>query len=186
MKAAARDRDARASRGLRASRCRARRSRDRNDAGARRHAIDQHGAGAAFAESAAVFRSVQFEIVTQHVEQCGVGRGIDIMVLPLTVRRIVLRVCSLGPGCAANVARDAFAKIPFVYKRASWRSRHAACCPLYEQGAEANEFLFGNGDFCRSGRLTGFRAARRIVRIRTIYLAAKTGYDRSRPSQACS
>src|SRR4030081_813311 len=31
------------------------------------------------------------------------------------------------------------------------------------------------------GRLTGFEAARRIVRIRTIYPAARNGYDRGRP-----
>src|ERR1700750_3174089 len=36
---------------------------DRNDAGTRREAVDQDGAGAAFAEPAAIFRSVQFEIV---------------------------------------------------------------------------------------------------------------------------
>ena len=34
---------------------------------------------AAFAEPAAVFRSVQFEIVAQHVEQRGVRRGVDVM-----------------------------------------------------------------------------------------------------------
>ena len=53
---------------------------DRNDAGARRDAVDQHGAGAALAEPAAIFRTVQFEIVAQHVKQGGVGRGVDVMV----------------------------------------------------------------------------------------------------------
>ena len=54
-------------------------ARDRDDAGARRDAVDEHGAGAAFAEPAAVFRSVQFEIVAQHIKQRGVGSGADVM-----------------------------------------------------------------------------------------------------------
>ena len=41
---------------------------DRDHAGARGDAVDQHRAGAAFAEPAAIFRSVQGEIVAQHIE----------------------------------------------------------------------------------------------------------------------
>src|SRR3984885_7958584 len=52
---------------------------DRDHAGASRHAVDQHGASAAFAEATPVFRSVQFEVVAQHMEQGGVGRGTDLM-----------------------------------------------------------------------------------------------------------
>jgi len=38
-----------------------------------------------FAEPAAVFRTVQFEIVAQHVKQRGIGVSVDIVDLPLTV-----------------------------------------------------------------------------------------------------
>jgi hypothetical protein len=40
-------------------------------------------------------------------------------------------------------------------------------CSVYEQRCGAVEVLFGNGDFRFDGRLTGFRGARNIVRIRT-------------------
>jgi hypothetical protein len=53
---------------------------DRNDAGTRGNAVDQHRAGAALAEPAAIFRAVQFEIVAQHVEQGSVRRGVDVVV----------------------------------------------------------------------------------------------------------
>ncbi len=67
------------------------------DAGPRRDAVDQHRAGAAFAEPAAVFRSVQFEIVAQHVEQGGVRGGGDVMDPAVDRRRIVLCVISVVP-----------------------------------------------------------------------------------------
>src|ERR1700744_1012199 len=51
---------------------------DRNDAGACRDAADQYGAGAALAEAATIFRSVQFEIVAQHVKQGSIGSRFDV------------------------------------------------------------------------------------------------------------
>jgi hypothetical protein len=52
---------------------------DRDDAGTRRDAVDQNGARAAFAEAAAIFRPVQFEIIAQHMQQCRIGSGSDIV-----------------------------------------------------------------------------------------------------------
>jgi hypothetical protein len=40
-------------------------------------------------------------------------------------------------------------------------------CPVCEQSWQANELLFGSGGFRFLRRLTGFRRARNIVRIRT-------------------
>jgi hypothetical protein len=48
------------------------------------------------------------------------------------------------------------ARITFVYKRASRPFRGAARCPLYKQRCEANEFLFGNGDFSLPRALDSF------------------------------
>jgi hypothetical protein len=50
------------------------------------------------------------------------------------------------------------ARITFVYKRASRPFRGAARCPLYKQRREANEFLFGKGDFSAPGPLDRFPA----------------------------
>src|SRR3981189_136152 len=52
---------------------------DRDHAGARCDAVDEYGAGPAFAEPAAIFRSVQFKIVAQHVEQRGLGVSVDVV-----------------------------------------------------------------------------------------------------------
>lgn len=41
----------------------------RDHAGARRHAVDQHGTGAAFAQAAAVFRAVERQIVAQYQQE---------------------------------------------------------------------------------------------------------------------
>src|SRR5207247_11057656 len=46
---------------------------DRGDAGTRRLAVDEHGAGAALREPAAEFGAVERQIVAQDVEQRGVG-----------------------------------------------------------------------------------------------------------------
>ena len=76
---------------------------DRDHAGARRDAVDQHGAGAAFAEPAAIFRSVQFEIVAQHIKQGGVGRGVDVMGFAVDGQaHRALRHAPLKPRCAAK------------------------------------------------------------------------------------
>jgi hypothetical protein len=58
-------------------------------------------------------------------------------------------------------------KIPFAYKRASLPFRSETICPIYEQPRQAIEFLFGSGPFQLRQRLTGFRQARKIVRIQT-------------------
>jgi hypothetical protein len=62
-----------------------------------------------------------------------------------------------------------FTKIPFAYKRASAPFPREAGCPVCEQTRQANELLSGSGVFRLRGRLTGFRRARNIVRIRTKY-----------------
>jgi hypothetical protein len=46
-------------------------------------------------------------------------------------------------------------------------SQHQTCCPVYEQGCGSIEVLSGKGTFRLEGRLTGFRRARKIIRIRT-------------------
>lgn len=53
---------------------------DRNHAEARGDAVDQHGAGAALAEAAAIFRSIEFEIVAQHVKQDSIRRRVDVAI----------------------------------------------------------------------------------------------------------
>jgi hypothetical protein len=73
-----------------------------------------------------------------------------------------------GPGAALNP----FGKIPFAYKRASGPFRRETVCPVYEQGCEATELLFGSGVLCFAGRLTAFRRTRNIVRIRTKFPVA--------------
>src|SRR3977135_29253 len=52
---------------------------DRDNAGPRHDAVNEYGTGPAFAEPAAVFRSVQFKIVAQHVEQRGLGVSVDVV-----------------------------------------------------------------------------------------------------------
>jgi hypothetical protein len=47
--------------------------------------------------------------------------------------------------------------------------RAGTLCPFYEQGG----LLFGSGRFGFNGRLTGFRGARNIVRVRTKFPAAQ-------------
>ena len=109
---------------------------DRNRAGPRGDAVDQHGARAAFTEPAAIFRSVQLEIVAQHVQQGGVGSGFDIMSPAID-----------GQAHRGGAPLNPTAKITFVYKRASRACRTAARCPIYEQGSEANASLCGSRDF---------------------------------------
>ena len=52
---------------------------DRDHAGTRCDAIDQHGARSTFAKPAAELWSVQFKIVAQHVKQRGIGGRLDMM-----------------------------------------------------------------------------------------------------------
>jgi hypothetical protein len=52
-------------------------------------------------------------------------------------------------------------------------------CPVYEQHAQAIEFIFGNGNTASKRSLTGFLAARNIVRIQT-NIAATQIYDAPR------
>ena len=98
---------------------------DRDHAGTRGDAVDQHGAGAALAEPAAVFRAVQCEVVAQHVEQRGVGRGRDLMGLAVDGQTDRALASCFPPTVVAlqTAALNASARIPFVYKRASWAVR---------------------------------------------------------------
>ena len=50
---------------------------DRDDAGKHRLAIDDHGAGAALAEPAAVLGSIELKILPQHIQQRGLRVGVD-------------------------------------------------------------------------------------------------------------
>ena len=143
---------------------------DRDHAGARGDAVDQHGAGAALAEPAAVFRSVQFKIVAQHVKQRGVGRGVDVMdpAIDCQADRGLRHAAGSGSdGCVANIASKPLRRYRLHTNVQAWRSRGETACPVYEQTRQATEFLFGSGVFRFRRRLTGFRSARNIVRIRT-------------------
>jgi len=88
-------------------------ARDRDHASPRRHLIDQHGAGAAFAKTAAEFGAVQFKIIAQHVEQGGVRRGanvVDPAVHPEADRGLRHEKIFRSERCAAriewNLAKD--------------------------------------------------------------------------------
>src|SRR5262245_55377199 len=56
---------------------------DRRHAGAYRLAVDQHRAGAALRQAAAILGAVELEIVTQDVEQGRVGLGLDRVAYPV-------------------------------------------------------------------------------------------------------
>src|SRR4051812_22044773 len=127
---------------------------DRDHAGARGAAVDQHRAGAAFAEPATIFRSVQGEVVAQHIEQCGIGRGVDIAGLAVDGQaHRALRHAPPKTSLRCKLRAGRPGKIPFVYKRASAPYRAAARCSLYEQGCEANELLCGKRGFWPPGPL---------------------------------
>jgi hypothetical protein len=68
-----------------------------------------------------------------------------------------------GEVIALQTSLKRFPKIPFAYKRASgpFPSKPAAWF------INSDEFLFGRGSFRGERRLTGFRGARKIIRIRT-------------------
>src|SRR5258708_37037758 len=112
-------------------------ARDRDHAGPRRDAVDQHRAGAAFAKPAAVFRSVQFEIVAQHVKQRGIGIGADV-VDPAVDRqadrglRHGLRSSPDGLRLA-NVALNPPQRYRLYTNVQAGGFCPAAPCPLYEQ-----------------------------------------------------
>ena len=52
---------------------------ERRLAGACRLAIEQHGAGATHAFTAAVFGSCEAEVLAENVEELGIGRNVDLM-----------------------------------------------------------------------------------------------------------
>ena len=158
-------------------------ARDRDDAGARRDAVDQHGAGAAFAEPAAIFRSVQFEIVAQHIEQRGIGRGVDLMdpAIDRQADRGLRHDRVPAPAFALqNVTSNAFEDTVCIQTCKPGVPPLMPCCPVYEQTGEANGLLFGSGLLRAQGRLTAFGRARNIIRIRTRCPAAAM---RSRPPE---
>jgi len=62
----------------------------RRHAGASSRAVDQHRAGAALRQAAAVFGAIELEIVAQHVEQRRVRLGIDRARRPLTFRLMAI------------------------------------------------------------------------------------------------
>src|SRR5205814_6120240 len=127
---------------------------DRDHAGARGDAVDQHRAGSAFAETAAIFRSVQSEVVAQHIKQCGVGRGVDIAGLAVDGQaHRALRHAPPKPSLRCKLRAGCFRKIPFVYKRASRAIPRCSTCLLYEQSSKANEVLCGKSGLSWRGRL---------------------------------
>ena len=132
---------------------------DRDHAGTRRDAVDQHGAGAAFAEAAAVFRSVQCEIVAQHVKQRGIGRGVDVVnsAVDGQADRALRHDRGLAPAVALqNVASN----LPAGYRLyTNVQAGHAPCkipCPVYEQTCEANCAFNRQRRFSRAGALDSF------------------------------
>src|SRR6185312_1712146 len=145
---------------------------DRDHAGACGHAIDDHGAGAAFAEPAAEFRPVQFKIVAQHIEQRGIRCGGDVMNPAVDGQANRGLRHAPAPWCAANFAH----RPPERYRlHTNVQARHAR--PARRRGNRhvAARFLHGAGRQIRAcpasfqprSRLTAFRPARKIVRVRT-------------------
>ena len=148
---------------------------DRDHAGARGDAVDQHRAGAAFAEPAAVFRSVQFEIVAQHIKQRGIGRGVDVMdpAVDCQADRDLRHARWFhSDGCVANTASKRLRRYRLY---TNVQAGHSAAKPLARFMNSARRqlsLLFGSGVFRPRRRLTGFRRARKIIRIRTMPAAA--------------
>jgi hypothetical protein len=66
-----------------------------------------------------------------------------------------------------QTSHQSLAKIPFAYKRASAPACGETGCPVYEQLAGQIAVLIGSGAFSVLRRLTGFREAGKIIRIRT-------------------
>lgn len=94
----------------------------RDHAGAGSYTVDDHGACAAFAESAAELWAVQLKIVAQYVKQRGVGRGADIMdpAVDRQANRLLRQTHRQCPICCVAKGRQCLcATITFVYKRAS-------------------------------------------------------------------
>jgi hypothetical protein len=63
-------------------------ARDRGQAGARRGAVDVHGAGAALAHAAAVLGADQAERVAQGPQQRRVGFDVDRLLFPVDVQGV--------------------------------------------------------------------------------------------------
>src|SRR5262245_46712964 len=132
---------------------------DRDHAGTRGDAVDQHGAGAAFAEPAAIFRSVEFEIVAQHVEQSGVWRGVDV-VIPAVHGQ------AHRAGAPLALCKDCENTTVCVQTCKPLMPRRSAMPGLWTRAAGKPRFYSAAGSFRPPCRLTGFGPARRIVRIR--------------------
>ena len=64
---------------------------DRQRAGAGRLAVDQYGAGAAFAEAAAEFRTAETEVVAQEEQQRRLGLAGNLMARAVDAKREALR-----------------------------------------------------------------------------------------------
>src|SRR5258708_3002870 len=145
-------------------------------------AVDQHRAGAAFTEAAAVFRSVQFEIVAQHVKQRGIGVSVD--VVHPAVDSQADRGLRHAAGSRPLVALQNIAINPCEDTVCIQTCKPAvpseAVCPVCKQDARAIELLFGNGLFSFQTRLTVFRHARNIVCIRTKCPAGEIRYYEGR------
>jgi hypothetical protein len=161
---------------------------DRDHAGARRDAVEQHRAGAAFAKTAAIFWSVQGEVVAQHIEQCSVGRGADIASFAIDGQaHRALRHAPLSLRCAANYALDASGRYRLCTNVQAARSRAAARARFMNRATRQMRYYAASRAFRGRGRLTAFPSARNIIRIRTKCRAARKRL-RSAPSrpQACS
>jgi hypothetical protein len=74
---------------------------------------------------------------------------------------------------ALQTPRLTLAKIPFAYKRASAPFRSEITARFVNRHTRQIASLIGSGVFRRQRRLTGFRCARNLVRIRTNCPAAR-------------
>src|SRR5580693_2082396 len=136
---------------------------DRNDARARGLAVDQHRAGAAFAQAAAELRPVQFEIVAQHMEKRGIGSRSDIADPAIDVKAD--RGCHpANPGALKYPAED--------YRLCTnVQAGHPAPQPFarfINNCARQMGFYSAGSGFRPRRRLTALELARKIVRIRMI------------------
>ena len=142
---------------------------DRDHAGARGDAVDQHGAGPAFAEPAAEFRPVQFEIVAQHIKQRGIGSGVDVMDPAVDCQADRACVMLLVPlrCCVANTALNPCEDTVCIQTCKLGIPPPKPLARFMNSRGRQLSFYSAAAFFGSRRRLTGFRGARKIVRIQT-------------------
>ena len=113
---------------------------DRDHAGTCRHAVDDHAAGAAFAEPAAIFRSVQFQIVAQHIEQRGIRGGVDVMdpAVDCQADRGLRHAAGTPWPKLSKTSRRALREDTVCIQTCKVPFRPLQGCPLYEQTLPGN------------------------------------------------